>query len=106
MCEIVDWVVEFISWYVIDILVDLVVECGVYLMFEGLGWLCGMVFVDILVVFECDCGIFVDVDWMMWMDWDVLCVKVCIGMCNVILMVIVLMVLIGFIVGIMFGLDL
>ncbi|NRD60041.1 ribonucleoside-diphosphate reductase subunit alpha, partial [Corallococcus exiguus] len=55
-CEIVDRVVEFISWHAIDTSADLAAERGAYPMFEGSGWSRGMVPVDTLAVLERDRG--------------------------------------------------
>ncbi|MCP3885604.1 MAG: ribonucleoside-diphosphate reductase subunit alpha, partial [Propionibacteriaceae bacterium] len=104
-CEIVDRVVEFISWHAIDTSADLAAERGAYPMFEGSGWSRGMVPVDTLAVLERDRGIPVDVDRTTRMDWDALRAKVRTGMRNATLMAIAPTASIGLIAGTTPGLD-
>ena len=104
-CEIVDRVVEFISWHAIDTSSDLATERGSYPMFEGSGWSRGMVPVDTLAVLERDRGIPVDVDRTTRMDWDALRAKVRTGIRNATLMAIAPTASIGFIAGTTPGLD-
>ena len=104
-CEIVDRVVEFISWHAIDTSADLAAERGAYPMFEGSGWSRGMVPVDTLAVLERDRGIPVDVDRTTRMDWDALRAKVRTGIRNATLMAIAPTASIGFIAGTTPGLD-
>ena len=104
-CEIVDRVVEFISWHAIDTSADLAAERGAYPMFEGSGWSRGMVPVDTLAVLERDRGIPVDIDRTTRMDWDALRAKVRTGMRNATLMAIAPTASIGLIAGTTPGLD-
>ncbi|WP_333907893.1 ribonucleoside-diphosphate reductase subunit alpha [Cutibacterium equinum] len=104
-CEIVDRVIEFISWHAIDTSVDLAVERGSYPMFEGSGWSKGMVPVDTLTVLEHDRGIPVDVDRTTRMDWDGLRAKVSQGMRNATVMAIAPTASIGLVAGTTPGLD-
>ncbi|PZM50760.1 ribonucleoside-diphosphate reductase subunit alpha, partial [Salmonella enterica subsp. enterica serovar Derby] len=104
-CEIVDRVVEFISWHAIDTSADLAAERGAYPMFEGSGWSRGMVPVDTLAVLERDRGIPVDVDRTTRMDWDALRAKVRTGMRNATLMAIAPTASIGLIAGTTPGLE-
>lgn len=104
-CDIVDRVVEFISWNAIDTSADLAAERGSYPMFEGSGWSKGMVPLDTLSVLERDRGVPVDVDRTTRMDWDRLRAKVRRGMRNATVMAIAPTTSIGLVAGTTPGLD-
>ncbi|MGK2310494.1 ribonucleoside-diphosphate reductase subunit alpha [Cutibacterium sp. V947] len=103
--DIVDQVIEFISWHAIDASADLAAERGAYPMFEGSGWSKGMVPVDTLALLERDRGIPVDVDRTTRMDWDGLRAKVSRGMRNATLLAIAPTASIGLVAGTTPGLD-
>lgn len=104
-CDLVDQIVEFISWHAIDTSADLARERGSYPDFEGSGWSRGMVPLDTLAVLERDRGIPVDVDRSARMDWDELRDKVRGGMRNATLMAIAPTASIGLVAGTTPGLD-
>lgn len=87
-CEMVDELVEFISWHAIDTSADLARERGPYPNFVGSGWSEGLVPIDTLTRLERDRGVPVDVDYTTRMDWDHLRRKVRGGVRNATVMAI------------------
>lgn len=103
--DLVDRVVEFVSWHAIDASADLAAERGAYPTFEGSGWSHGLVPFDTLAAVEADRGVPVDVDRTTRMDWDGLRAKVRRGMRNSTLMAIAPTASIGLVAGTTPGLD-
>lgn len=103
--DLIDRVVEFVSWHAIDASADLAAERGAYPAFEGSGWSRGLVPFDTLAAVEADRGVPVDVDRTVRMDWDALRAKVRRGMRNSTLMAIAPTASIGLVAGTTPGLD-
>lgn len=103
--ELIDRVVEFVSWHAIDASADLARERGSYPTFEGSGWSRGLVPFDTLAAVEADRGVPVDVDRTTRLDWDALRTKVAGGMRNSTLMAIAPTASIGLVAGTTPGLD-
>lgn len=103
--DLVDRVVEFVSWHAIDASADLAAERGAYPAFEGSGWSRGLVPFDTLAAVEADRGVPVDVDRTTRLDWDALRTKVSRGMRNSTLMAIAPTASIGLVAGTTPGLD-
>ncbi len=103
--DLIDTVVEFVSWHAIDASADLAAERGAYPAFEGSGWSRGLVPFDTLAAVEADRGVPVDVDRTARMDWDALRAKVRRGMRNSTLMAIAPTASIGLVAGTTPGLD-
>ncbi len=103
--ELIDRVVEFVSWHAIDASADLAAERGAYPAFDGSGWSRGRVPFDTLAALEEDRGVPVDVDRTVRMDWDALRAKVRRGMRNSTLMAIAPTASIGLVAGTTPGLD-
>lgn len=103
--DLVDRVVEFVSWHAIDASADLATERGAYPTFEGSGWSRGLVPFDTLTAVEADRGVPVDVDRTTRMDWDALRAKVRRGIRNSTLMAIAPTASIGLVAGTTPGLD-
>ena len=103
--ELIDRLLEFISWHAIDASADLARERGVYPNFEGSGWSRGLVPIDTLDALEADRGVPVDVDRATRLDWDALRGKVQVGMRNSTLMAIAPTASIGLVAGTTPGLD-
>lgn len=103
--ELIDRIVELVSWHAIDASADLARERGSYPTFEGSGWSRGLVPVDTLDAVEADRGVPVDVDRTTRLDWDALRAKVAGGMRNSTLMAIAPTASIGLVAGTTPGLD-
>ncbi|ANS77930.1 Ribonucleotide reductase of class Ia (aerobic), alpha subunit [Serinicoccus hydrothermalis] len=103
--DLIDRMVEFVSWHAIDASADLARERGAYPNFEGSRWSEGMVPVDTIELMEADRGLTVEVDRGSAMDWDVLREKVRGGMRNSTLMAIAPTASIGLVAGTTPGLD-
>ncbi|MRK01897.1 ribonucleoside-diphosphate reductase subunit alpha [Aeromicrobium sp. S22] len=103
--ELIDQVMEFISWHAIDASADLARERGAYPNFEGSRWSQGMVPIDSLDLLEADRGVPVDVDRTTRLDWDALRGKVQAGIRNSTLMAIAPTASIGLVAGTTPGLD-
>ncbi len=103
--DLVDRVVEHVSWHAIDASADLARERGVYPTFEGSGWSRGRVPFDTLAALEADRGVAVDVDRTTRLDWDALRVKVAGGMRNSTVMAVAPTASIGLVAGTTPGLD-
>ncbi|BDZ56621.1 hypothetical protein GCM10025872_02780 [Barrientosiimonas endolithica] len=103
--ELIDRLVEFVSWHAIDESADLASERGAYPNFAGSGWSRGLVPIDTLEAMERRRGVPVDVDRTTRMDWDALRAKVSGGMRNATLMAIAPTASIGLVAGTTPGLD-
>lgn len=103
--DLMDRVMEFVSWHAIDASADLARERGAYANFEGSRWSQGMVPVDSLDLLEADRGVKVEVDRTQRMDWDSLRAKVAGGIRNSTLMAIAPTASIGLVAGTTPGLD-
>ncbi|KUG53275.1 ribonucleotide-diphosphate reductase subunit alpha [Serinicoccus chungangensis] len=103
--DLIDRLVEFVSWHAVDASADLARERGAYPTFEGSRWSQGMVPVDTIDLLEADRGLTVEVDRRATMDWDVLREKVRGGMRNSTLMAIAPTASIGLVAGTTPGLD-
>ena len=103
--DLIDQIVEFISWHAIDASADLARERGAYPSFAGSGWSAGKVPFDTLAQVEADRGVPVEVDRTTRMDWDTLRTKVSGGMRNSTLMAIAPTASIGLVAGTTPGLD-
>ncbi|NLT54293.1 MAG: ribonucleoside-diphosphate reductase subunit alpha, partial [Actinomycetales bacterium] len=103
--DLMDQVMEFISWHAIDASADLARERGAYPNFAGSRWSQGMVPIDSLDLLEADRGTPVEVDRTTRMDWDLLREKVAGGIRNSTLMAIAPTASIGLVAGTTPGLD-
>ncbi|KGM14102.1 ribonucleotide-diphosphate reductase subunit alpha [Cellulomonas bogoriensis 69B4 = DSM 16987] len=103
--ELIDRVMEFVSYHAIDASADLARERGAYANFEGSGWSKGMVPIDTLDRLEADRGVPVKVDRTTRLDWDTLRTKVKGGIRNATLMAIAPTASIGLVAGTTPGLD-
>lgn len=103
--ELMDQIMEFVSWHAIDASADLARERGAYPNFEGSGWSRGMVPFDSIAKLEADRGVPVEVDRTTRLDWDSLRVKVAGGIRNSTLMAIAPTASIGLVAGTTPGLD-
>ncbi|MEH3034396.1 MAG: ribonucleoside-diphosphate reductase subunit alpha [Aeromicrobium erythreum] len=103
--DLMDEIMEFVSWHAIDASADLARERGAYPNFAGSRWSQGMVPVDSLDLLEADRGIAVDVSRQARMDWDTLRAKVAGGIRNSTLMAIAPTASIGLVAGTTPGLD-
>lgn len=86
--DLMDQLLEFISYNAIDASADFAQELGSYPNFEGSGWSKGMLPVDTLSVLDDDRGEKVQVTRKTRMDWQKLRTKVSEGMRNATLMAI------------------
>lgn len=103
--DLIDQLVEFVSWHAIDESADLAQERGAYPSFAGSGWSRGLVPFDTLEVQARRRGVEVDVDRTTRLDWDALRSKVAGGMRNATLMAIAPTASIGLVAGTTPGLD-
>ncbi|OUZ09705.1 ribonucleoside-diphosphate reductase subunit alpha [Aeromicrobium sp. PE09-221] len=103
--ELIDRLLEFVSWHAIDASADLAAERGAYPNFAGSGWSKGLVPVDTLDRLEADRGVPLEVDRTTRLDWDALRHKVAGGMRNSTLMAIAPTASIGLVAGTTPGLD-
>ena len=103
--DVIDEVVEFISWHAIDASCDLSRERGPYANFVGSRWSRGLVPIDTLDELERDRGVPVDVDRTARLDWDHLRARVRGGVRNATLMAIAPTASIGLVAGTTPGLD-
>ncbi|MCV2393677.1 ribonucleoside-diphosphate reductase subunit alpha [Actinotalea sp. M2MS4P-6] len=103
--DLIDRIVEFVSWHAIDASADLARERGAYPAFAGSGWSQGKVPFDTLAEVEADRGVPVDVDRTTRMDWEALRVKVRGGIRNSTLMAIAPTASIGLVAGTTPGID-
>jgi ribonucleoside-diphosphate reductase alpha chain len=103
--ELIDELMEFVSYHAIDASADLARERGSYPNFEGSRWSRGMVPIDTLDALEQDRRTEVEVDRSTRLDWDALRAKVRGGMRNATLMAIAPTASIGLVAGTTPGLD-
>ncbi len=103
--DLIDRLLEFVSWHAIDASAELAAERGAYPNFAGSGWSKGLVPVDTLDRLEADRGVPLDVDRSTRLDWDALRRKVAGGMRNSTLMAIAPTASIGLVAGTTPGLD-
>lgn len=103
--ELVDRLMEFVSWHAIDASADLARERGAYANFEGSRWSQGLVPLDTLDLLEADRGMPVEVDRTSTLDWDALRAKVAGGIRNSTLLAIAPTASIGLVAGTTPGLD-
>ncbi len=103
--ELIDEVMEHVSYAAIDESADLARERGTYSNFEGSRWSQGLVPFDSIALTEADRGLTIKVDRTTRLDWDALRVKVKGGMRNATLMAIAPTASIGLVAGTTPGLD-
>jgi ribonucleoside-diphosphate reductase alpha chain len=103
--DLMDEVMEFVSWHAIDASADLARERGAYPNFAGSRWSQGLVPLDSLDLLEADRGVPVDVTRRSRLDWDALRAKVAGGVRNSTLMAIAPTASIGLVAGTTPGLD-
>lgn len=103
--DLMDRVMEFVSWHAIDASADLARERGAYQNFAGSRWSEGLVPVDSLDLLEADRGVKVEVDRTQRLDWNSLRAKVKGGIRNSTLMAIAPTASIGLVAGTTPGLD-
>ncbi|WP_325048350.1 ribonucleoside-diphosphate reductase subunit alpha [Desertihabitans brevis] len=103
--ELIDELMEFVSYHAIDASADLARERGSYRTFEGSRWSQGWVPFDSLAALEADREVPVAVDRTIRMDWDALREKVRGGMRNSTVLAIAPTASIGLVAGTTPGLD-
>ncbi|WP_201276573.1 ribonucleoside-diphosphate reductase subunit alpha [Marisediminicola senii] len=103
--DLIDEIMEHVSYAAIDESANLARERGSYANFEGSGWSKGMVPLDSIALTEADRGIPVAVNRTTRLDWDALRTKVAGGMRNATLMAIAPTASIGLVAGTTPGLD-
>lgn len=86
--DLIDQIVEFISYHAIDASADLAKERGSYPTFKGSGWSKGLLPFDTLDMLEADRKVKVNISRGHKMDWEKLRAKVKKGMRNATLMAI------------------
>ena len=103
--DLIDEIMEHVSYAAIDESANLALERGSYPNFEGSGWSKGMVPLDSIATTEADRGLEIKVNRKTRLDWDALRVKVAGGMRNATLMAIAPTASIGLVAGTTPGLD-
>lgn len=103
--DLIDEIVEFVSYHAIDASADLARERGSYNNFAGSGWSKGLVPFDTIATVEADRGVPVTVDRTMRLDWDVIREKVKGGIRNATLMAVAPTASIGLVAGTTPGFD-
>lgn len=103
--DLIDQLVEFISYNAIDESADMAKTRGIYPTFKGSGWSKGILPIDTLDELADDRKVKVEVNRTQRLDWDKLRVKVKKGMRNATLMAIAPTANIGHIAGTTPGLD-
>jgi ribonucleoside-diphosphate reductase alpha chain len=103
--DLMDQLVEFISYHSIDVSADMAAEKGAYPMFKGSGWSKGELPIDTLDKLATDRKVKVDITRKSRMDWESLRKKVKKGMRNATLMAIAPTANIAHIAGTTPGLD-
>ena len=103
--ELIDQLMEHISWHAIDTSADLARERGAYANFDGSAWSRGMVPIDTLDRLAADRGEPVEVDRRTRLDWESLRRKVRGGIRNATLLAIAPTASIGLVAGTTPGLD-
>ncbi len=103
--DLIDEIVEFVSFHAIDESADLARERGSYANFEGSGWSKGLVPFDTIDIAEADRGVPITVNRTMRQDWDALRAKVKGGIRNATLMAVAPTASIGLVAGTTPGFD-
>ncbi len=103
--DLIDEIMEHVSYAAIDESANLAAERGAYPNFEGSGWSKGMVPIDTIAVTEKDRGSEIKVNRTTRLDWDALRAKVKGGMRNATLMAIAPTASIGLVAGTTPGFD-
>lgn len=103
--QLVDKIMEFISYHAIDTSADLATEKGVYQNFAGSSWADGLVPLDTVKKLEQARGLSVNVNKESQLNWDLLRTKVKAGMRNSTLMAIAPTANIGLVAGTSPGID-
>lgn len=103
--DLIDEIMEHVSYAAIDASAELAKERGSYTNFEGSGWSKGMVPLDSIALTEADRGSQIKVNRTTRLDWDALRIKVKGGMRNATLMAIAPTASIGLVAGTTPGLD-
>ncbi len=103
--DLIDEIMEHVSYAAIDESADLAKERGAYPNFEGSRWSEGLVPLDSIALMEADRGVPVKVNRTTRLDWDALRAKVKGGMRNSTLMAIAPTASIGLVAGTTPGLD-
>ena len=103
--ELIDQLVEFVSYHAIDASADMAQELGSYPMFKGSGWSKGKLPIDTLDELAANRHVKVDVSRKVRMDWEPLRKKVKKGMRNATLMAIAPTANIAHVAGTTPGLD-
>jgi ribonucleoside-diphosphate reductase alpha chain len=103
--DLIDEIMEHVSYAAIDESANLARERGSYANFEGSGWSKGMVPLDSIALTEQDRGVPIKVDRKTRLDWDAMREKVKGGMRNATLMAIAPTASIGLVAGTTPGLD-
>jgi ribonucleoside-diphosphate reductase alpha chain len=103
--DLIDVIMEHISYAAIDESAELAKTRGSYNNFEGSGWSKGMVPLDSIALTEADRGMEIKVNRKTTLDWDALRAKVKGGMRNATLMAIAPTASIGLVAGTTPGLD-
>ena len=103
--DLIDEILEHVSYAAIDESANLAKERGAYANFEGSRWSQGMVPLDTIDLAEADRGVEIEVTRKSRLDWDALREKVKGGMRNATLMAIAPTASIGLVAGTTPGLD-
>jgi ribonucleoside-diphosphate reductase alpha chain len=103
--DLIDEIMEHVSYAAIDASAELAKERGAYNNFEGSRWSQGLVPLDSIALTEADRGIPIKVNRTTRLDWDALRAKVKGGMRNATLMAIAPTASIGLVAGTTPGLD-
>lgn len=103
--DLIDQLVEFVSYHAIDESADLAKKYGVYPTFKGSGWSKGILPIDTIDTLAEDRKVKVEVNRKTRLDWDKLRIKVKKGMRNATLMAIAPTANIAHIAGTTPGLD-
>jgi ribonucleoside-diphosphate reductase alpha chain len=103
--DLIDEIVEFVSFHAIDASADLARERGSYSNFEGSGWSQGKVPFDTIAETEADRGVPIAVNRTVRQDWDMLREKVKGGIRNATLMAVAPTASIGLVAGTTPGFD-
>ncbi|MDF1478068.1 ribonucleoside-diphosphate reductase subunit alpha [Leifsonia sp. H3M29-4] len=103
--DLIDEIMEHVSYAAIDASTELAKERGSYANFEGSRWSQGLVPLDSIALTEADRGVEIKVNRKTRLDWDALRAKVKGGMRNATLMAIAPTASIGLVAGTTPGLD-
>lgn len=103
--ELIDQLVEFVSYHAIDVSADMAKELGSYPMFKGSAWSKGMLPIDTLDQLDIDRKVKVEISRKKRLDWEKLRSKVKKGMRNATLLAIAPTANIAHIAGTTPGLD-